>query len=92
LDDGQIVDEGTPEEILNAIDFKPQSSKPDQGHEKDPEDVEIEREMAEDEEEGQERGSVKFDIYRNYWAAVGHYLSPAILISLTLMQACKTFL
>jgi len=41
--------------------------------------------------EVQERGVVKFDVYKLYWKAMGIFLSPAILLSLTLMQGSKNF-
>ncbi len=47
---------------------------------------------AEDENvERQESGVVKSEIYKKYWVAVGLFLSPAILLSLTFMQGTRNF-
>ena len=39
--------------------------------------------------ETQEKGTVKFAIYKQYWKAVGVLLSPAILLSLLAMQITR---
>ena len=41
-------------------------------------------------EEEQESGAVKLEIYKKYWLSVGMFLSPAILLSLTLMQGTRS--
>jgi hypothetical protein len=45
----------------------------------------------EENREHQETGVVKSEIYKKYWIAVGLVLSPAILVSLTFMQATRNF-
>lgn len=52
---------------------------------------EIVQSSEEDNSERQETGVVKSAIYKRYWVAVGIWLSPAILLSLTLMQATRNF-
>ncbi|KRT84878.1 ABC transporter ATP-binding protein, partial [Oryctes borbonicus] len=37
-------------------------------------------------EEVRETGTVHFNVYSSYWKAIGHFLSFAILISITMMQ------
>ena len=39
--------------------------------------------------ETQEKGTVKFAIYKKYWRAVGFFLSPTILLSLLAMQITR---
>jgi len=46
-------------------------------------------EPVQNNEETRETGSVKFEIYKTYWIAVGHVLSPTILFSLLAMQVSR---
>ena len=88
MERGSISEEGPPELILNKIDFET-FAKGDPDSRESSKSPEPDQEIPDDEpeeEESRERGTVKFDIYKNYWVAVGHFLAPAILISLTLMQ------
>ena len=45
----------------------------------------------EEEEEQRETGTVKFQVYKTYWRAVGSLLSPTILLSLLAMQVIELF-
>lgn len=82
--------------IIFLIDpsFKPtlhnyRKSKRNNSSSEDPADI---VQSSEDENrERQETGVVKSDIYLKYWLAVGVFLSPAILLSLTFMQATRNF-
>lgn len=40
-------------------------------------------------EEERQRGRVEFDIVSTYWKAVGMYVSPAVLVMLSLMQSTR---
>eukprot|EP00092_Neocalanus_flemingeri_P010518 GFUD01011332.1.p1 GENE.GFUD01011332.1~~GFUD01011332.1.p1 ORF type:complete len:1535 (+),score=298.00 GFUD01011332.1:327-4607(+) len=53
------------------------------------EDTRTHTEENTNEEESREKGTVKFNIYKNYWKAIGKLLSPAILFSLLAMQVSR---
>ncbi|XP_067681975.1 ATP-binding cassette sub-family C member 10-like [Haliotis asinina] len=91
MDKGCISQTGPPEEVLPSIsanfDSGTEAQAPDSGPEDDnPTDP---QDGALVEEEEQEKGVVKLEIYKTYWLAVGKCLSPLVLLALFLMQASR---
>nr|XP_020667452.1 multidrug resistance-associated protein 7 [Pogona vitticeps] len=102
MDDGRILKQGTPTEILPLVQSAPNLRKMDKRKkDKTPteysqeEDLESEEEepnpvnnLLKQEEEKKE-GAVAFHVYQAYWLAVGSCLALSVLLSLLLMQASR---
>ncbi|CAG5133932.1 unnamed protein product [Candidula unifasciata] len=89
MEDGRITQSGLPRDVLPNIHLE------DDHHEernaKDSEECDA-TEEAEDkliQEEERQTGSVKADVYKNYWKNVGVCLSPMVLMTMFFMQASR---
>ncbi|KAF7254110.1 Multidrug resistance-associated protein 7 [Varanus komodoensis] len=101
MDNGKILNTGTPTEILPLVEAVPKLSKVNkrkdsmQNEFSQEEDVEPEEEEPNQansilkQEEEKKEGAVAFQVYRAYWLAVGSCLALSILLSLLLMQASR---
>lgn len=92
MENGEIVDEGSPKDILTKVDFERDAvEKRDRKNTEKDEDpkegCQLELDLIDD--ETQSAGHVKLTIYKNYWRAVGNFLSLAIILAMALMQASK---
>ncbi|XP_067441604.1 ATP-binding cassette sub-family C member 10 isoform X1 [Thunnus thynnus] len=100
MDNGTIIQTGTPAEILPLVEAVPKKRKNDQNT-KEKEGVEQEEEpgphadlCADDDAdlsgaEQKQVGGLAWKVYKTYWVSVGGVLAASILISLLLMQASK---
>lgn len=90
MKDGEIIDSGPPIALLPKYrEHTPDTKNEDPNEFESEQASEPQEDQVEDPGETQERGRVKFGIYKSYWIAVGVFLSPAILLSLILMQATR---
>ena len=85
LQDGRIVTLGPPKSVLHKFEFL---NEDDDDVKEDTADLsnEVGERSELIEEETRETGRVKLDVYKNYWFAIGKIISPAILVSIALMQ------
>uniref|UniRef100_A0A8B9CNP0 ATP-binding cassette sub-family C member 10 n=1 Tax=Anser brachyrhynchus TaxID=132585 RepID=A0A8B9CNP0_9AVES len=102
MDNGRIVETGTPADILplveaipkfKDVDKRQKDKAPDEQSQE--EDIETEAEESSQDnhllhkEEEKKEGAVAFQVYKAYWLAVGSCLALSILFSLLLMQASR---
>lgn len=101
MDNGKVLQIGTPAEILPLVEITPQQrEKVTKKLEKTSEELDIEEEegvmelehpegLALAAEEEKKEGAVAFMVYTSYWKAVGTCLSASVLLALLLMQASR---
>ena len=91
LQDGRIVDQGLPSEILFQdadVDSTDENGDQVDFGKENLDDDERERAIGLSEEE-RCQGSVQLSVYASYWKAVGLYIAPAILAALVCMQTTR---
>ncbi|NXW39692.1 MRP7 protein, partial [Nyctiprogne leucopyga] len=104
IDNGRIVQTGTPADILPLVEAFPKfkdmdKRQKDKVHDEQGQEEAIETEAEEStqnnhnhlihKEEEKKEGAVAFQVYKAYWLAVGSCLALSILFSLFLMQASR---
>ncbi|KFW04387.1 Multidrug resistance-associated protein 7 [Eurypyga helias] len=100
IDNGRVVQTGTPADILPLMEAFPKfkdMDKKDKALDEQGQEEAIETEAEEStqnnhlicKEEEKKEGAVAFQVYKAYWLAVGSWLALSILFSLLLMQASR---
>ncbi|KAM6128193.1 ATP-binding cassette sub-family C member 10 isoform 2-T2 [Pterocles gutturalis] len=102
MDNGSIVQTGTPADILPLVEAFPRFKDMDKRQKDKAPDEQGEEEAVKTEaeeptqnnnlvhkEEEKKEGAVAFQVYKAYWMAVGSCLALSILFSLLLMQASR---
>ncbi|BFZ12259.1 hypothetical protein BsWGS_15298 [Bradybaena similaris] len=90
MENGSITQSGLPRDVLPSIQLD--DDQHDQRNAKDNEECDGTTEEIVDnliQEEERQTGSVKADVYKNYWKNVGVCLSPLVLIMMFFMQASR---
>ncbi len=102
LDDGKVLDVGSPSQILPKLDVKLfEENNGNSSNGSSERNRKVSEASSEDEpapvreevidQESRESGVVKLSVYKSYWHAVGNILSPLIVLSLILMQATRNY-
>nr|XP_046230865.1 ATP-binding cassette sub-family C member 10 [Scatophagus argus]XP_046230873.1 ATP-binding cassette sub-family C member 10 [Scatophagus argus] len=101
MDNGTIIQTGTPAEILPLVEAVPKNRKNEHnmrqkdGVEQEEEEPNSSPDLCVDDDlelsgaEEKQVGGLAWRVYRTYWVAVGGVLASAVLMSLLLMQASK---
>uniref|UniRef100_A0A3Q1JDU2 Uncharacterized protein n=1 Tax=Anabas testudineus TaxID=64144 RepID=A0A3Q1JDU2_ANATE len=101
MDNGTIINTGTPEKILPLVEVVPKKRRNDNnakekdGVTQDEEELTSPLDLCGDEDsdltgaEQKQVGGLAWRVYQTYWVAVGGVLAASILMSLLLMQASK---
>ncbi|TRY74419.1 hypothetical protein TCAL_00651 [Tigriopus californicus] len=96
MENGEITDEGSPKDILTKVDFDKEhtaagSERRERKETEKDDNPEAHNVAGSDQidDETQIVGHVKLAIYKNYWRAVGNFLSITILLAMALMQASR---